>query len=328
MTIGIVGAGSFGTALAAVVAGAGHEVLLWSTTPSVVEEINDSRTNRARLVGVRLPERVRATGDEAELAAQARLVVVAVASADVRARARRLGRVLDGRHLVVHAVGASAGPDDVRVSQVLGEETPVKRIGSLAGPALPADLLGGRFAAMVCASPFDEVVREARAQLAVPPGLRVYTSRDLVGVELSASLSGAYSVGLGLADSLDLGAGPRSVLITRAIAEGQRLVAALGGEARTFVGLAGLGNLLVRSAPGSAAPGYQFGRALGRAGRLDAIEDTRVPDAVRAVVAGARMARRAGQRTPILDALARVVEGTSSATEAAVALAETVAVEE
>src|SRR5262245_31864237 len=81
---------------------------------------------------------VRATGDAGELAARASFVVVAVASTDVRARARELGRHLDGRHLLVHAIGASAGPDDLRVSQVLGEETPVRRIGSLAGPALPA----------------------------------------------------------------------------------------------------------------------------------------------------------------------------------------------
>jgi glycerol-3-phosphate dehydrogenase (NAD(P)+) len=324
--IGIVGAGGFGTALARVVAGSGHQVILWSTTRSVVDSINREHMSE-RLAGVTLPASVRATSDPAELAAGARLVVVAVASTDVRARAQLLGEVLDGRHLLVHAVGASAGPDDTRVSQVLREETPARRIGTLAGPALPADLASGRFAAMVCASPFDEVTRAARSLLNLPPGLRVYTSHDLAGVEASAALSGAYSVALGMADSLSMGPGPRAVLITRVVAEAQRLVVALGGEVRTFSGLAGLGNLLVRTSPGTGenAPGYMYGRALGAGHRPGG---DRVPDPVRAIGAGVRLARRLGQRVPVLEAVGRVVDGEATAAEAARALADTVAVEE
>ncbi|HUS68692.1 MAG TPA: 2-dehydropantoate 2-reductase N-terminal domain-containing protein [Kofleriaceae bacterium] len=325
--VGIVGAGGFGTALAAVLGKAGREVLLFSTTRAVVEEITRERTNHVRLPGVRLSERVRITADAGELAARARFIVVAVASADVRERARVLGRVLDGRHLVVHAIGASSGPDDTRVTQVLQEETPVRRMGSLAGPALPPDLAAGRFAAMVCASPFDEVLREARRLLSAPPGLRVYTSRDLAGVEIAAALSGAYSVAIGLADSMDLGPGPRAVLVTRAVAEGQRLVAAQGGAEKTFAGLAGLGNLLVRTSPGSGegAPGYQFGRALMK-WRPEPGE--RLPDAVRAIGAGVRQAQRLGLRAPILGALHSVIEGKASAAEAARVLGDTVALEE
>lgn len=326
-TVGIVGAGGFGTALAAVLARAGREALLFSTTRAVVDEITRERRNRLRLPGVELPERVRITSDPAELAERARFIVVAVASADVRERARVLGQVLDGRHMVVHAIGASSGPDDARVSQVLQDETPVRRLGSLAGPALPADLAAGRFAAMVCASPFDEVLREGRRLLSAPPGLRIYTSRDLPGVEIAASLSGAYSVAIGLADSMELGSGPRAVLITRAVAEAQRLVAAQGGEEKTFAGLAGLGNLLVRTSPGTSdnAPGYQFGRALVG---WHPEPGERLPDAVRAIGAGVRQARRLGLRTPILDALHSVTEGGATAQEAAKALGETVALEE
>jgi glycerol-3-phosphate dehydrogenase (NAD(P)+) len=326
VTLGVVGAGGFGTALAAVVARAGHPVVLWSTTRQVVEEINRGRTNRERLPGVELAPSLRATGDPAELA-RARLIVVAVSSADVRARAQALGTVLDGRHLVVHAIGASAGPDDARVSQVIAAETPVRRIGTLAGPALPADLVAGRFAAMVCASPFDEVTAEARRFLNLPPALRLYTSHDLPGVEISAALSGAYSVALGMLDALEMGPGPRAVLITRAVAEGQRLVSALGGEPRTFAGLAGLGNLLVRTSAGTGenAPGYQFGRALGRG---DAPAGERLPDPVRAVGAGARLARRLGKHAPILSAIAQVIDGELTAKGAARTLSDTVALEE
>lgn len=327
-TLGVVGAGGFGTALASVVARGGREVVLWSTSPDVVDEINRSRSNRGRLPGVELAPSLRATGSARELADLARLIVVAVSSTDVRDRARRLGDVLDGRHMLVHAIGAATGPEDTRVSELLAGETAVRRLGSLAGPALPADLVAGRFAAMVCASPFDEVTSEARRFLNLPPSLRLYTSRDLLGVEAAAALSGAYTLAIGMADSLEMGPGPRAVLITRVVAEGQRLVAAMGGEPKTFAGLAGLGNLLVRTSAqsGENAPGYQFGRALGR-GERPPLGD-RLPDPVRAVGAGARLARRLRQRAPILDAIARVVDGELDARGAAVALSDTVALEE
>jgi glycerol-3-phosphate dehydrogenase (NAD(P)+) len=326
--LGIVGAGEFGTALAVLVGRAGHEVALWSATQDVVDEMNRERTNRARLPDVRIPEEVRATADPAELAARARFLVVAVSSTEARERARALGQVVDGRHMLVHAIGALAGPDDARLSQVLEQETPVRRIGALAGPALPADLMAGRFAAMVCASPFDEVTREARRLLNLPPAIRLYTSRDLPGVELSATLSGAYSVAFGMADSLEMGPGPRAVLVTRVVAEAQRVVTALGGEAKTFTGLAGLGNLLVRTSPGSGdhAPGYQYGRNLAHRAPGDA--GGRIPDSVRAAGAAVRLARRHGLRAPVLEAIARVLEGKARPSEAAAALSDTVALEE
>lgn len=325
--LGIAGAGGFGTALAALVGNAGHDVVLLSSAVDVVDEINRERTSHARLPDVRMPERVRATTDPAELAARARFIVLAVSSTEARERARALGQVVDGRHMLVHAIGALAGPDDARFSQVLDEETPVRRIGALAGPALPADLVAGRFAAMVCASPFDEVTREARRLLNLPPSLRLYTSRDLPGVELAATLSGAYSVAFGMADSLEMGPGPRAVLVTRVVAEAQRVVAAIGGEARTFTGLAGLGNLLVRTAAGSGehAPGYQFGRAMARG---EAPRGDRIPDSVRAAGAALRLARRVHQRTPVLEAIARVIDGQVSPKAAAAALSDTVALEE
>ncbi len=327
--LGVVGAGGFGTALAAVVARAGHDVVLWSTSADVVEEIERERTSRARLHGVELAPSLHATSKVGELAERARLIVVAVSSTDVRDRAHRLGEVLDGHHMLVHAIGAAAGPDDARVSELLAEETAVRRLGSLAGPALPADLVAGRFAAMVCASPFDEVTAEARRFLNLPPALRLYTSRDLAGVEAAASLSGAYGIAIGMADSLGMGPGPRAVLITRVVAEGQRMVVAMGGEPKTFPGLAGLGNLLVRTSAesGEHAPGYRYGRALGRGERLDR-ENERVPDPVRAVGAGARLARRLRQRAPILEAIARVVEGEIDARGAVRLLSDTVALEE
>ncbi|HWM86835.1 MAG TPA: 2-dehydropantoate 2-reductase N-terminal domain-containing protein [Kofleriaceae bacterium] len=334
--LGVIGAGGFGTALGALVARAGNDVVIWSMTAEVTDEINREHTSRERLPDVRLPDRLRATSDPGELAARARLLLIAVSSTEARERARALGEVIDGRHMVVHAIGALAGPDEARLSQVIEEETPARRIGALAGPALPADLATGRFAAMVCASPFDEVTREARRVLNLPPAIRLYTSRDLTGVELAATLSGAYSIAFGMGDVLGIGPGPRAVLITRVVAEAQRLVVALGGEARTFTGLAGLGNLLVRTSPGSGdhAPGYQFGRALAQEDTAAAdapatpVAERRLPEAARAAATAVRLARRHRQRAPVLEAIARVIDGRLRPSEAAAALSDTVALEE
>lgn len=324
--VGIVGAGSFGTALAALVGGAGRPVMLWSRTESVVEEINRERTNRTRLPRAELPRSVIATSDPAELAREARFLVLAVAPEDVRDRARRIGEVTDGHHILVHAVGALADPDDLRISQVIGEETPIIRVGAIAGPALPGDLLREAYASMVCASQFEEVTREARRLLSAPPRLRLYRGNDLVGVELASALATAYTVALGMTDALALGPGPRATLITRAVAEGGRICACLGAEPRTFAGLAGLGNLLVRSSPErveEALFSYRFGHALGSGERPEGH-----PVGVRAALALLRLARRCGERAPVLAALAAVVEGERDPLEAAAMVADTVATEE
>ncbi len=318
-TVGIVGAGAFGTALASVLARAGRRVVLWSRDTDVVDAITKTRTC-PRLPDAPLPPPLEATADPRRLAAEARFLVMAVSSTDVRERAKELGGFLDGSHIVVHAIGALAAPANERVSEVMSKGLPTLKIGALAGPALPGDLAVGEFSSMVVASPFDEVVAESRRLLNTPPALRVYGSKDLAGVELASALSGAYTVALGLADGLHLSAGTRAVLATRIVAEGARLCAAAGGEARTFAGLAGLGNLLVRATDRSAAPkvrgtsaelitqsaDYSLGRRLAD-GVVTA--DTARTEGARAAIAGAKLAESLRIRMPVLQGLALVLAG-------------------
>ncbi len=326
-TVGIAGAGAFGTALANLLASRGRRVILWSRNADVVRSINEERANEARLPGISLSPDLYATSDPAELASRARFLVLAVASTQVRERARELGDVTDGSHLAVHAIGAFAMPGDVRVTDVMREEMPVKRIGTLVGPALSRDLARGAFASLVCASAYDEVGAEARRLLGAPPALRVYQGSDVVGAELASALAGAYTCALGLADGMNVGPGPRAVLVTRAVAEASRLGEAAGAHPRTFAGLAGLGNLLVRSAIDAKAPpsrDYHFGRALteGRGGPEELTEGAR------AALAGARLAERLGVHAPVLRALAAVLTGKLSPERAAAAAGDTVALEE
>jgi glycerol-3-phosphate dehydrogenase (NAD(P)+) len=306
-TVGVVGAGAFGAALAGVVARRGGDVIVHG--------------DQARLAALDVDARVRRTADPAELAREARLVVVAVRSTRAAEMLRTLGGVLDGRHLVVHASGAFVG--DTRLSEVIRAETAARRIGALAGPALPRDLAAGRSCAMVVASPFDEVARAVQRLLGAPPVLRIYGSRDLPGVELASAVTGAYTVALGLADALGVGAATRAVLVTRCLVEAARLGAAAGARERTFHGLAGLGNLLVRSTSASAewSEDHQAG--------LDFAKGTRrETEGTRAAAAALRLARRLGVRAPILEAIHAVAHEGISVEVAAARLTETAAEEE
>ena len=177
---------------------------------------------------------------------------------------------------------------------------------------------------MVIASVFDEVVAEGRRLLNCPPALRVYSSKDLIGVELASALSGAYTVALGLADGLGMGPGPRAVLITRAVAEASRLGQAAGAEARTFAGLAGLGNLLVRAATDRSAD-YLLGRRL--ADGVVTADSVRTEGA-RAAIAGMELAGRLRTRMPVLAGVAAVLSGKIEPKDAAQIVGDTVAVEE
>lgn len=322
-TVGIVGAGSFGTALGSVLARAGRRVILWSRDTQVVAAIQSHRSS-PRMPKAPLPAPLEATADPKRLAAEARFLVLAVSSTNVRDRARELGDVLDGSHIVVHAIGALAAPTNERVSEVMAQGLPTLKLGVLAGPALPGDLVEGQFSSMVIASAFDEVVAEGRRLLNAPPLLRLYASKDLAGVELASALSGAYTVALGLADGLGIGPGPRAVLITRAVAEASRLGVAAGAEARTFAGLAGLGNILVRSA-GDRSADYLLGRRLAD-GVVTA--DSARTEGARAALAGIELAGKLRTRMPMLQGVAAVLAGKLEPKDAAKLIGDTVAVEE
>jgi glycerol-3-phosphate dehydrogenase (NAD(P)+) len=307
-TVGILGAGPFGTALASVLSRAGRRVVLCSRDAQVAETIRTTRRS-PRLPAALLPEPLEAVTDLRRLASEAHLIVLAVTSTNVRDRARQLGDVIDGSHMVVHAIGAlaapaSAGQVSERVSQIMEQALPTLKIGAIAGPALPDDLADSQYSSIVVASLFDEVVAESRRLLNAPPILRVYGSKDLVGLELASALSGAYTVALGLSDGLGVGPGPRAVLFTRALAEASRLGVAAGAEARTFAGLAGLGNLLVRAS--ERAADYLFGRRLAEGAPIAEAERS---EGARAAIAGVDLASKLGVRVPVLQGIAAVLAG-------------------
>ena len=206
--------------------------------------------------------------DYREVAARARLVILAVPSSVARATARSLGEHIDGRHIVVHGVRGLVGEEAVTIGDVVREETPARRIGALGGPALVDDLLAGRPSVLVCGSHFPEV-GEAVSECFTHETLRLYTIGDLRGLEWASALVGCLALGMGYAQGLGASPGLVAALLSRSVHEAARMAEAAGGEERTLLGLAGYGDLLAAVGQ-DRRPEVMLGRALAKGTKLDA----------------------------------------------------------
>ena len=296
LTVGIIGAGPFGRALAAVAARRGARVVMWSRRPQG---------------SLALPEGVE-YASLAELAKRARLLFFCAPAAWARPILRQLGDVVDGSHLLVHAArgfedGTSASP--VTVSQIAREETPLRRVGVLAGPLVPSELEAAIPSAVVVASRFPEVAVAAQEALS-QEALRVYGSDDLVGVELSAALMTVVALTSGLVTGLGGGISTRALIVARGIAQSARVLDALGAKTRTLAGLGGVGEVFV-TASGVESPDYELGLAIGRGGDVDAaiaalLRSSEAPSVARSI---AQVVDKKKLRAPIFRAVVEIVEG-------------------
>jgi glycerol-3-phosphate dehydrogenase (NAD(P)+) len=302
--VAVVGGGSWGVALAAAAARTHGATLLWS--------------RRARGDGGSLPKGVTLARDFAHVAKDARVVMLAVPSQVVRDTARALGDVLDGRHFVVHGIRGLVGSELATICDIVREETPVRRVGALGGPALASDLIAGRPSVMVCGSSFPEV-NDAVCRAFAGPALRMYPTEDLRGLEWASALVGCLVIGVGYARGLGMSAGLLAAAITRSIEEAARIAHAAGGHERTLLGLAGYGDLLASIAQAE-RPEVMLGEALAkRASLADALRTVaqRV-EAVELVPRIVAWAEANGVQAPIFDAIARGVLGSKSEPDAIV----------
>lgn len=302
--VAVIGGGAWGLALAAAAARAESDVVLLS---------------RRELDGA-VPPGVRVVRDMARAAGHGRLLLFAVPSAVARKVARELGGHLTGAHYVVHGVRGlvhgGAAPDELHtISEVLREETPVRRTGALGGPALAHDLLAGRPSVVVVGSRYAEVA-EATTLALGSPVLRVYPTHDLRGLEWASALVGCLTVAIGYAQARDLGAGLVAALISRSVGEASRVAAAAGGEEKTLLGLAGYGDLLASIAQAE-RPEALVGRALAMG--LSPAEAAKTVElrveALDLIPRVAAWAESAGVRAPIFRALASGVSGGQKAEE-------------
>jgi glycerol-3-phosphate dehydrogenase (NAD(P)+) len=302
--VAVLNAGGWGTALAVVLARAGHGVRLWARRQEQAAALASSRVNEAYLPGVTLPSAVQATTDLGEAVAGCAAVVVVPISAGLRELAHRLSPLLADDTLVVHGTKGLERETLLRMSEVIESELrPAHRgrVAALSGPTHAEEVGRGIPAAAVVASRDGESATALQAILN-GPSLRVYTNADIVGVELCGALKNVVALATGVGDGLGGGDNARAALMTRSLAEIGRLVVAAGGRADTVAGLAGVGDL-VATCTSRHSRNRRAGEQIGRGVPLARVlaESPQVVEGVPATSAALALARRYGVTMPIAE---------------------------
>ncbi len=303
----VVGATAWGTTLAALLARGGREVALWARSDDEASTLDRDRENRRRRPGLRFPDSLVVTADDAVLS-EASLVVLAVPAATLRVNVERLGPRLDRGATILSGIKGIEPETGLRVSEVLESlGFAHERLLVLSGPNFSSEIAAGLPAASVIAGADPERVRAAQA-LFMTPTFRVYASDDVVGVELGGALKNPVAIACGVSDGLGFGENARAGLMTRALAEIARLGVAAGARALTFLGLAGIGDLIA-TCGSDLSRNRQLGIALA-AGKplseaLSGVDG--VVEGVGTTRAALLLARRLSIEMPITDELSAVL---------------------
>jgi glycerol-3-phosphate dehydrogenase (NAD(P)+) len=318
-SIGVVGGGAWGTALAQVAARDGRDALLWAHEAETVAEVNGEHRNSVFLPGVTLEPGIRATTALAELATVDAVLLVPPAQ-HLRAVASALApHLLPATPVVVCAKGLEQATSRLLVD-ILAEVLPAAQPAVLSGPSFAADVARGLPAALTLAAA-DEALAKALAERIGTRRFRLYWSSDLVGVQLGGAVKNVLAIAAGIVEGKALGASAHAALVTRGFAELTRFGTALGARAETLAGLSGLGDLLL-TCGSPLSRNMSLGRALGHGRTLaDVLGERRsVAEGVYTAAAVVRRARELGLEMPIAEAVHAIVEGTLGVDEAIEAL--------
>jgi glycerol-3-phosphate dehydrogenase (NAD(P)+) len=319
--IAVVGAGSWGTALAVHLSRIGHDVRLWARDERIVERIGNDRENPSYLPGIRVPDRVTATHEMRAALAGARFVVFAVPSHGLRAVARAAAHAIPGDAVLVSAT-KGIEPDSLqRMSEVLACETGESRsIVALSGPTFAAEMARELPTVAVAASSDPDAVVGVQEQFR-GAAFRLYGSDDVAGVEIGGAMKNIIAIAAGVVEGLGLGHNSMAALITRGLAEISRLAAAEGGRRETLAGLSGLGDLVL-TCTGDLSRNRHVGMQLGKGQSLDDILRgmRMVAEGVRTTGAALALGDRHGIELPITAQMAAVLDGRTPPRDAVEAL--------
>lgn len=244
--IGVIGSGTWGTALAVLLTGNGHEVELWSAVPAEVEALTATRRH-PNLGDTPIPEKIRVTGDLEQAMKDKALLVLSVPSVYVRETAHRMAHFLKEGQVITNVAKGIEDTTLKNLSEIIEEELPAARVTVLSGPSHAEEVSRGLPTTCV-AGAHRRQDAELVQNLFMSPVFRVYTSPDMLGIELGGALKNVIALAAGIADGLGCGDNTKAALITRGIAEITRLGTAMGGSPETFSGLTGIGDLIVTCA--------------------------------------------------------------------------------
>lgn len=308
--IGVIGAGSWGTTLADLLAKKGHDVTLWAYEEDLVREMADTRVNSVFLPGITLSPRLRFTNSLKEAASGRQLLLFVAPTQVYRGVIKSaLPHISDDAVLVNAAKGIELDTL-MTISQISSEVLPSSlygRFSVLSGPSFAREVAGEMPTAVVAASPDSTIARYVQMVFSTPC-FRVYTNCDMVGVELGGSVKNVIAIAAGISDGLGLGYNSRAALITRGLAEMARLGLAMGGKSSTFAGLAGMGDLVL-TCTGDLSRNRTVGMQLGKGRKLAEILDgmRMVAEGVKTTESTYRLAHRLGVEMPITEQVYRVL---------------------
>ena len=320
--VAVLGAGSWGTALAMHLGRSSVPVRLWARDAALAASMRARRENPRYLPGVKLPDGVTVTAEVGEALAGSHIVLVAVPSHFVEDVLVDVADRIARDAVLVSATKGLEPRHGLRMSELLAQRLPGRPVAVLSGPSFAREVAQGRPTALVIASSDEGIAADLQRRLAGPT-LRLYTNRDVVGVELGGAVKNVMAIATGLVDGLGLGENARAALITRGLAEIVRLGTAAGAQPATFAGLAGLGDLVL-TCTGSQSRNRALGGEIARGRSLVEAEagTPMVAEGVRTVSSVLRMARDRGVTMPICEEVAAVLfEGKPAAESLASLLA-------
>lgn len=308
MFVSVLGSGSFGTTMASLASGH-NEVTMWARNRETAEEITRDHRNSRYLPGFDLPRALRATDDLEEAAARAEVVVMAVPSHGFRSALRQARQFVPaGIPIVSLAKGLEQGTM-LRMTQVIEQEMPNNPAAALAGPNIAKEIMAGMAAAGVVATK-DRAIGAGLQEVLGRGLFRVYYNHDVMGCELGGALKNVIAIAVGVAQGIGTGDNTRATMMTRGLAEIARLGEAMGGEAATFAGLTGLGDLIV-TCMSPHSRNRHVGEELGRGRPLDEIiaSMSMVAEGVNTAPTVIALAELHGVHMPICQEIEQVVRG-------------------
>ncbi|HBM83439.1 MAG TPA: NAD(P)H-dependent glycerol-3-phosphate dehydrogenase [Halieaceae bacterium] len=312
LKVGLLGGGSWGTTVAALVA-RNAPATLWARNPETVREINQQHSNETYLPGARLPEKLQATADIGEAVAGADVIVMGIPSQNFRSVLQEVREHIRPWVPVISLTKGLELDTRMRMTEIIAEVLPGHPVGVLTGPNLAREIMAGQAAASVIAMEDAIIVREL--QCLFSSGLfRVYTNTDVVGCELGGVLKNIIAIAVGMGDGLGAGDNTRAALITRGLAEITRLGCAMGGKAETFSGLAGMGDMIA-TCTSAQSRNRHVGMELGRGKTLEAIaaEMFMVAEGAKSAPAVMALSEQYGVEMPIASDVYKVLSGETSA---------------
>ena len=312
MKVTVLGSGQWGTTLAQVLCDAGNDVLIWGRNRSVVDEINSVHTNQKSLPATGLPENLRATSDIAQALEHSEMTVLAVPAQSLRENLQQWRDLFSREVPIVSSLKGIEVSTQLRMTEVISEVLSIdeEKLAIITGPNLAREVVLRQPTGAVAASTSQELA-DLTARTFSAPYFRVYTSTDVIGCELAGAAKNVIALAVGMSIGMGFGENTQALVITRGLNEVTRLGIARGAQPLTFVGLAGVGDLLA-TCGSPLSRNRSFGEVLGRSGSMDKAraQAQSTVEGVATASAVVDLAHLVGIEAPIMEAVQDVVSNT------------------